>query len=161
MAELPVFARGAKDAAPVARTQVDDCNLYLARYRWTLARDGYVIRRAKGKIIYLHRVVLGSQLRSGLVCDHINRDKLDNRLANLRPVTIAQNNQNHGAYRKNPLGLRGVRRCERTGKYRATVQLNYKTHLLGLFDDPLEAALAASTMRAKIMPFTVEAPGGA
>ena len=40
--------------------------------------------------------------------DHINRDKTDNRLANLRPATHADNHQNRPAPASNTSGVKGL-----------------------------------------------------
>src|SRR4051794_6479842 len=68
---------------------------HLARMRWYLDGRGYVSHSVtRGPELKLHRVILGLIPRDGLEADHINRDKLDNRRANLRIVTTAQNAQN-------------------------------------------------------------------
>ena len=64
--------------------------------------------------------------------DHINRDKLDNRIENLRPSTPAENAWN--------IGHRGAFR-ER-GKWRSRIMANGKRHEVGTFDSE-EQALAA------------------
>lgn len=75
--------------------------------------------------------------------DHINGNRSDNRISNLREVTRSQNSQNiGGAYRNNvSSGLLGAYRHEK-GKWHARIQLNGKANSLGLFDTP-EAAHAA------------------
>lgn len=67
---------------------------YFSQFRWYLSPLGYVVRTSydkttKGNHIYLHKEVQPSW--GGLVTDHINRDKLDNRSINLRVVTVRQN----------------------------------------------------------------------
>lgn len=134
---------------------VDDCMAHLAVYRWRLDKQGYVMRKAKGKRIYLHHVVLPGRRYPEFVRDHINRDKLDNRSANLRWLTLQQSAQNKGAYeRKHKLGLRGVMPIG--SGYRATATLDGRIHRLGTFRYAAEAALAASTWRKEHMPFSVE-----
>ena len=57
---------------------------------WSINTNGY-LRNNKTKE-YLHTFILGK--KEGFVCDHINRDKLDNRRSNLRHVTRYENNLN-------------------------------------------------------------------
>jgi hypothetical protein len=57
---------------------------------------GYVATNTGGQRCYLHRLILGLEPGNPLVCDHINRNKLDNRRANLRVVTQKENCANRG-----------------------------------------------------------------
>lgn len=128
---------------------------HLARYRWRLDKNGYVLRKAKGKRIYLHHIALPGDRYPAFVRDHVNRDKMDNRAANLRWLTREQSAQNKGPYRrKHNLGLRGVIPSDR--KYRATVTVNGHVHRLGRFTSPDIAAMAASDLRRRLMPFSHE-----
>jgi hypothetical protein len=61
--------------------------------------------------------------------DHINRVKDDNRICNLRDVTMAENNRNIGIRKDNTSGHIGVVR-DRT-KWRAYITVNKKTINLG------------------------------
>ncbi len=64
--------------------------------------------------------------------DHINGDRSDNRIANLRPATHSQNMSNKKCHKTNMTGLRGV--SKRGDKYRASVKVNRKRIYLGSFD---------------------------
>lgn len=68
--------------------------------------------------------------------DHINRDRADNRISNLRAVTNAENAQNQKT-RANKSGFTGVRK--ENSKWVAEIKVNYKPIRIGLFETP-EAA---------------------
>jgi hypothetical protein len=53
--------------------------------------NGYA-KLSSSKTKYLHQIL--SKCEYPLVCDHINRDKLDCRIQNLRCVTRSENNKN-------------------------------------------------------------------
>ena len=72
---------------------IDAFNKRLDEYNWSLSGDGYPMTYAAGKLIKLHHVVLGKP-PAGKVTDHINRNKLDNRVSNLRFVTHKENSAN-------------------------------------------------------------------
>jgi len=74
--------------------------------------------------------------------DHINQDKTDNRIENLRLVTHAENMQNRPHQRNNVSGFKGVAPCKKTGRWQALICSNNKQIYLGLFATP-ELAHAA------------------
>ena len=63
-------------------------------------------------------------LNTELVIDHINRDKLDNSIENLRSGTQQENNWNRGA--------KGCYFHKQTGKWVAQIAINKKNIYLGL-----------------------------
>lgn len=129
---------------------VDDFRTDLVGYRWRLDQHGYVMRKAKGRRIYLHHVILPGKRYPMYLRDHENRDKMDNRSSNLRWLTALESVQNRGPAKRNPLGLRGVRR---TGsRYRAVVTVDGITHRFGMFDDPHEADRVLTDFRRRHMP---------
>lgn len=82
--------------------------------------------------------------------DHINGDRSDNRIANLRPCTHQQNNHNQPMRRNNRSGVKGVSWDRRLRKWRAQACLNYQIHCVGLFDDLDEAAIAVRAKREEL-----------
>ena len=76
-----------------------------------------------------------------LEVDHINNDKLDNRVSNLRVITHRQNllNRLH-LFRNNKSGYRGVSWSKGMKKWVAQITRNNKTISLGFFNDPRKAA---------------------
>ena len=73
--------------------------------------------------------------------DHINGDRTDNRLANLRVVTREQNQANAKRRRDNRSGFKGVR-LYKPGRWQARIVSGGRMKSLGYFDTP-EAASAA------------------
>jgi hypothetical protein len=71
--------------------------------------------------------------------DHINRDKSDNGIANLRVVNRSQNLQNLGRIASNTSGLKGVSWCNRERKWFAQIMKNKKNNFLGYFVDKEKA----------------------
>ena len=74
--------------------------------------------------------------------DHINGIKDDNRIANLRLATAAENGQNVGKRRKNKSGYKGVHWHARGKKFQAQIMANGRRKSLGLFKSAEEAAAA-------------------
>lgn len=77
--------------------------------RWEpFIREG----RRSPRRIYMHRVILNPP--DGMVCDHINGNKLDNRRANLRVCTHAENMRNRSPYGVSQfLGVHWNKACNR------------------------------------------------
>ena len=135
---------------------VDDIHADLARYRWRLDRFGYAFRYGDKRIM-LHHAVMGSAPSPGLIRDHINRDKMDNRSGNLRWLTYAESNANRGPAKKNATGFRGVCFHPERGKFLATIQRGGKAIVRQWFDDPSAANSFLTAQRIALMPASYEA----
>jgi len=86
-----------------------------------------------------------------LVVDHINRNGLDNRKANLRPVTKSQNNLNR-QYISPESSLskyKGVSWHKNRKKWQVQICFNGIHKEVGLFDDEIKAAKAYDTAAKK------------
>jgi hypothetical protein len=113
---------------------------------WFVMNSGYACRNkptdANGKrgVIQLHRLVLGlGPATFDTRVDHINGNKLDNRKANLRVATTAQNCANRTKKPKHQFW--GV--YPEGKKFRAAYAGEKgKTMWIGWYDDPVEAAIA-------------------
>lgn len=81
--------------------------------------------------------------------DHINGDRSDNRWANLRAATHAQNLHNRGRSRNNATGFKGVYR-HTSGRYAAQIGSGRKVTYLGLFDTPEAASVAYANAAASL-----------
>lgn len=78
--------------------------------------------RFRGAEDLVHRVIWRDQngdIPQGLQIDHINGDGKDNRIANLRLVTVTGNQRNRRLPATNQTGVVGVRFCEKDNGYEA------------------------------------------
>ena len=82
--------------------------------------------------------------------DHVNRQRDDNRIENLREATPSENHQNKGAQKNSKTGVKGV--CFRNGRYVAQICDGKKRRHLGQFKDLESAARRYSEEVAKIHP---------
>ena len=94
------------------------------------------------KNFHMHRVI--AQTPDHLFTDHIDGDGLNNRRANLRNATCAQNNSNKKLRSDNTSGLLGVSWHKRDEKWAAQIATGGKTIHLGYFLSPREAHEAYS-----------------
>lgn len=105
--------------------------------------NGYYQARLGGIHFLVHRLVW--KLVNGFdpdVIDHINGDKGDNRIANLRNVDWALNARNKPRFCSNTSGHTGVHFCRFTGRWRAEMHVDGEHVRIGRFDT-IEAAVAA------------------
>jgi hypothetical protein len=131
--------------------------------RWHLDSDGYVKRwtpRFAGKqwAIYLHRQLLGVLGDGAVEGDHINGDRLDNRLRNLRLVSHAANGQNRNFCNTGSSRFRGVTWDRSRGVWIAQARLAGKLHHLGRFQSEVAAAQVVDAWRLEHMPFAQPDP---
>lgn len=74
--------------------------------------------------------------------DHVNRVKSDNRIANLRALSHAENNQNKARQKNNTSGKKGVSWNKNRGRWHVRIMLNGESRHVGYFEK-IEAADAA------------------
>lgn len=74
--------------------------------------------------------------------DHINQNKTDNRIGNLREASRAQNQANISHYRTNTTGARGVTWHKSAKAYQAGIKKHGRSFHLGLFKTVAEASEA-------------------
>lgn len=74
--------------------------------------------------------------------DHVNGDRDDNRLCNLRLATPSQNMWNSCRPKNNTSGVKGVSWSEQYRKWQASIKVNRRSVALGSFDNKEEAAEA-------------------
>ena len=75
--------------------------------------------------------------------DHINRNRADNRLSNLRLATSQENKGNTRILASNKSGMKGVYWHKLRGKWAACISVNNANTHLGLFASKEEASAAS------------------
>ena len=113
----------------------------LNQYKWHVVH-GYAVRKigAATPTIRMHREIIKTP--ADMQVDHINRNRLDNRKANLRVVTKSENLKNKEIYKNNKSGFRGVSWNASKRKWVAQINVNEKRKHVGSFASPEEAARA-------------------
>lgn len=141
---------------------VDAEDKWATEHRWHMCA-GYAARSVwdgeRNTLIYLHRQILGLEPGDGVDADHMNRDKLDNRRANLRAVSHRENQHNMPAmprHRTKPSQYRGVSWRDDTQKWTARCQVDGQMHRFGCFDSEEDAAQAAREGRRRLLSGAVD-----
>ena len=121
------------------------CSVWNARYAgqeaFTANMHGYKHGRVLSINMRAHRVawaIVHGQWPSEHI-DHINGDRADNRLHNLRHVSRTVNNKNAKRREDNMSGCTGVHLDKRNSKWVAQINANGKRKFLGYFGSFAEA----------------------
>lgn len=135
-----VFARCRDVMIPIL---VDDD--FSHQGKLSVASHGYVqaTQPGAGRSVLRHRLLLGLQAGDPRRGDHINRDKLDSRMGNLRIVDPSVSNRNRRSSDNPYVGVRQVR----SGRWQAALKWQRKTHYLGTFETRDEAAARIGAYR--------------
>jgi hypothetical protein len=109
-------------------------------YANRLVRKG---NAGKTKFLAMHREIMNPP--EGIFIDHINRDKMDNRKANLREATYSQNGANRPKFNR-PANSKykgvSLQKTKTKRTWQATICVNRKRIYLGTFYNEIEAAKA-------------------
>lgn len=106
---------------------------------------GYLVARVMDTGLKAHRIAWTHYYgrRPGPILDHINRNRVDNRILNLREVTQSQNRRNSSLPVTNTSGFRGVCWCKTRERWLAHLNhKDFKTASLGRFKTKEAAARA-------------------
>lgn len=131
---------------------VDAKDLHLVTpFKWHRNKDGYAVRTVDGKKGIkqpMARLIMGLEKGDGLEVDHMSRDKLDNRRANLRVVTHKQNGQNR-LWRDGSSPYRGVsfRKDKIKNPWASYAYVEDEQRHIGVHSTDLEAARLSESCR--------------
>ena len=110
----------------------------VAKYNWRLNKDAYAVHSSVAtKERFMHHLIL--KRKKGLETDHINRNRVDNRKANLRYATRKQNVENTGVRKDSLTKIKGVGYYKSIDRWCAKIQIRGKRMFLGSRKSPEEA----------------------
>lgn len=129
-----------KDTGVFTRKQSSHRN-YVGKRAGTLHHTGYRFIRLSGKVyaehrlawLYVHGEILGD------VIDHIDGNKSNNKISNLRCATRSDNNCNALRRKDNSSGIKGINWHKVTNKWMCRVQHDGDRVILGYFNSIEEA----------------------
>lgn len=110
----------------------------------TPSSEGYLRGQIHGQSIGTHRVVWAfhhDRWPEGEI-DHLNGDRADNRIGNIRDTNHLENMRNRTLSSNNKSGVNGVTWDECRKGWKATIKLGGRTKHLGLWKDKAEAVKA-------------------
>jgi hypothetical protein len=123
----------------------------LRKYKWQVnkknntyyaTRHKWLSEEKRRTTVSMHREIIN--VPAGMFVDHINHRGLDNRKANLRPATPADNAR-YALYKKKKNATskyRGVCYSKQNKKWRTQIRVNRKKKQIGYFQNEIEAARA-------------------
>lgn len=114
----------------------------------SLKSNGYKLVKHKGVFTGMHRIIF--LLHHGFLpemVDHVDGDKANNRIENLRAATRSQNGMNSKHYASNTSGYRNVYRDKQ--KFSVKLKVGGKFKSFGNYEDIELAGLVAEEARSK------------
>ncbi len=109
---------------------------FISLFKWhasCIGKTFYAQARISGKIVYMHRLLLGLTADDKKCVDHINHNGLDNRRTNIRVCTRQQNQQYRKIQSNCGSGLKGAYRCTKSKTWMSRICVHGKDIYLGTF----------------------------
>jgi hypothetical protein len=113
--------------------------------------NGYIRIELNGKTYRAHRLAwlyVNGEFPSNLI-DHIDGNRSNNKISNLRKATYLENSQNYKTPKTNKSGVKNVSWYKTMKKWVVTLGINGKKKTIGYFDDLELAELVAIEARDK------------
>jgi hypothetical protein len=125
---------------------------YAGKQAFTADRQGYKTGSIHNRVYQAHRVIWAmhhGRWPQGQI-DHINGDRSDNRIENLREVDAFLNSQNAKRRADNTSGTAGVTFFKGRNQWTARICVNGRKHHLGYFPSAEDAAAARKEAEIKL-----------
>ena len=143
----PIDVDELKKAFRINNGKLERIDLRRADDKWKVVdnkknhTEGYCRVNFNGRMVAYHVIVrilsTGEDITQGMEIDHINGDKLDNRIENLRVVSHRRNTQNQMVHRNGQLV--GCYFNKSKGEYQAQIKISGKRIYLGYYKTEQEA----------------------
>ena len=124
---------------------------FVDKEAFTASRNGYLHGAIFDRLYSAHRVIWAisyCKWPSNQI-DHINGDRSDNRIKNLRSVSHAENTRNRRTSEVNTTGVMGVYWYKSRKKWYARIMFDGKNKHLGYFSNKADAIAARKAAEAK------------
>lgn len=121
--------------------------------------NGYARVNVGGRMLYAHSVIYAinhGKMPTNQI-DHINKDRIDNRIENLREVSSSENSHNYKKPKTNTSGFTGVSWKTQAQKWVSYIWVNNKKIHLGLFENFEDAVQSRKMAKIKHHPTSPEA----
>lgn len=127
----------------------------------TLNDQGYYQVRVNCRLHLAHRLVwlLNNGVWPANQIDHMDRNRVNNQIGNLREATNAENGQNQKMRVDNTSGCTGVSWITQHRKWQAKIKLKGRYKHLGLFESKEDAANAYAMAKAELHTFNPKIKG--
>jgi len=128
------------------RAELTPCNRarIVGKIAGCISNTGYIQIKINNIPYQAHRlawlIVFGKWPNKEL--DHINTNRIDNRIVNLREADDGNQAFNQTKRKTNTSGYKGVTWSKKLNKWHAQISINYKKKHLGHYDNILDAAKA-------------------
>ena len=113
---------------------------------------GYRVITVNWRHYFAHRLawVFSTGENPTLQIDHIDMNKSNNRMSNLREATSAENKYNVSIPERNTSGIKGVSWDKKSQKWKAQIQVRRIYHHLGFFRSIEDAAEVVKAARSRL-----------
>jgi hypothetical protein len=116
----------------------------------SISTNGYKYTKINNKIYSIHRLIyIWHHGYCPKEIDHIDCNRLNNRIENLREATRFQNGANQKTRKTNSSGYKNIHWSKKAKKWQVTMRIDGNMKYFGIFDDIELAELVATEARNK------------